>query len=488
MPAGFLPSVRKSSPSPVHDSYKKNPGSPTQLAEPLLMSIEPQNSMTKRVSPLTLSLNTPGNSTTDSTASDGCSTSGISNQSLKTNSMSTLCAIETPTGPYSCLNSSAPLLIPKYTLPADLLPLNKRRVTGGSPSDSLTPPSTLPSILPPIQQGTPPPPGSPTSNGKPLYHETCVSLFDFTKAIYGIIGPTVGASPSGRDVGMTSLTAAERLRNRRTLYKNISPIESTRVSSPNRPIASSPTRPRRLLLALDLDETLVHAFISLRAPLPASDALVEISTLMGSPPRKVVNAMYIKYRPHISEFMSVVAPLFDVVLFTAARPIYADTLMNVMDPRGSVIGAKSRYFRDSCTDVYNKFERSSPMPMSPKGSPKASDANNQDTNDTAVAAAVADEAGCEAVNGLPPLSEPGWVRVKDLAILGRPIEEIILIDNTPTCGMFQPRNLLPISSWFGTDTTDTGLLKVLPVLRKIAETRDVYGCLDEYCASMQPVM
>lgn len=390
---------------------------------------------------------------------------------------------------FSCLDSfNYPVFVPKHTIPAELM--SPKSKLSGSGSDAITDGKGANGAPPPSDKVTPPPQET-NKNSKPLYYDTNLCLTDFIKALYGIRGPTTGR---GRDIGTTTLTTEERLRNRQLLYKNVSPLSpnndssnssSPKImpSSPSMQIPSSP-KSRKLLLALDLDETLVHAFIGLKYPLPGADAHVEITTSVGNPPRRSVNAMYIRYRPHISEFMSVVAPLFDVVLFTAARPIYADTLMNVMDPKGSVIGKNTRYFRDSCTDVYNRYEAGS-LVMSPKG---LSTSIAVDQNEKEVVAAVAAEAGCETANGLPPLAEPGFIRTKDLVKLGRPLEEIILVDNTPTCGLMQPRNLLPISSWFGTDTDDKGLLSIIPVLKKIAATRDVYGCLDEYCASMQPVV
>ena len=382
---------------------------------------------------------------------------------------------------FSCLEScNFPIMSPRYTIPTELMSPTKSRVTGGSVADSITDgkPASANSPLPPLGKVSPSPQPEVKKGTQPLYFETNMCLTDFIKALYGIVGPTSGR---GRDIGTTTLTKEERLRNRQLLYKNVSPLTAADV--PPSSIPSSP-KARKLLLALDLDETLVHAFIGLKTPLPGADAHVEITTTLGNPPRKSVNAMYIRYRPYISEFMSVVAPLFDVVLFTAARPIYADTLMNVMDPKGSVIGKSARYFREACTDVYNKYEAGSSM-MSPKG---LSSSVMTDQSEKEEVAAVAAEAGCDTANGLPPLAEPGFIRTKDLTKLGRPLEEIILIDNTPTCGLFQPRNLLPISSWFGTDMKDDGLLSVLPLLKKIAATRDVYGCLDEYCAAMQPVI
>jgi TFIIF-interacting CTD phosphatase-like protein len=75
----------------------------------------------------------------------------------------------------------------------------------------------------------------------------------------------------------------------------------------------------------------------------------------------------------------------------------------------------------------------------------------------------------------------GGKKVKDLGLLGRPLERIALLDNTPSCFTFQPRNGIPIVSWYG-DETDTALLDMLPLLDKLYRVREVYDVLDEHAA------
>lgn len=38
--------------------------------------------------------------------------------------------------------------------------------------------------------------------------------------------------------------------------------------------------------------------------------------------------------------------------------------------------------------------------------------------------------------------------VKDMARLGRPLTDVIIIDNSPTSFLFQPENALPSISWY----------------------------------------
>lgn len=57
--------------------------------------------------------------------------------------------------------------------------------------------------------------------------------------------------------------------------------------------------------------------------------------------------------------------------------------------------------------------------------------------------------------------------VKDMARLGRPLKDAIIIDNSTTSYMFQPENGLPILSWYE-EKNDTKLLELIPVLKAMS--------------------
>lgn len=57
--------------------------------------------------------------------------------------------------------------------------------------------------------------------------------------------------------------------------------------------------------------------------------------------------------------------------------------------------------------------------------------------------------------------------MKDLSRLGRPLSDVIIIDNSPQSFMFQPENGIPILSWYD-ERSDTKLFDYIPVLKLMA--------------------
>ena len=62
--------------------------------------------------------------------------------------------------------------------------------------------------------------------------------------------------------------------------------------------------------------------------------------------------------------------------------------------------------------------------------------------------------------------------VKDMSLIGRRMEDIIIIDNSPNCYQFQPENGLPIVSWYD-DPGDNELMRYVPALKYLAQVDDV---------------
>uniref|UniRef100_A0A674MFF3 Mitochondrial import inner membrane translocase subunit TIM50 n=1 Tax=Takifugu rubripes TaxID=31033 RepID=A0A674MFF3_TAKRU len=68
--------------------------------------------------------------------------------------------------------------------------------------------------------------------------------------------------------------------------------------------------------------------------------------------------------------------------------------------------------------------------------------------------------------------------VKDLSRLGRDLDKVIIIDNSPVSYIFQPENAVPVVSWFD-DKSDTELLDLIPFFERLSQADDIYPFLTE---------
>merc|ERR1719183_604146 len=166
----------------------------------------------------------------------------------------------------------------------------------------------------------------------------------------------------------------------------------------------------RMTLVLDLDETLVHCRTEAVPDMRHSFCVhFEESQATG----------WIYVRPFAKLFLEIVARLFEVVVFTASSRSYADQVLDVLDPQGTLIS--KRLYRQHCTEV----------------------------------------GGC-IVDG----AKVSGGFVKDIARMGRSLDRVILVDNSPVSLAMCPDNGVLVSSWTSEQANDRELVDLLLLLQQ----------------------
>ncbi|KAA8514993.1 hypothetical protein F0562_018220 [Nyssa sinensis] len=167
-----------------------------------------------------------------------------------------------------------------------------------------------------------------------------------------------------------------------------------------------------ITLVLDLDETLVHSTLE---HCDNADFTFPVFFNMKE------HTVYVKQRPHLQTFLERVAEMFEIVVFTASQSIYAEQLLDILDPDQKLISRRA--YRESCI-----------------------------------------------------LSEGSYT--KDLTVLGVDLAKVVIIDNTPQVFRLQVNNGIPIKSWFD-DPSDSALISLLPFLETLVDADDVRPLIAE---------
>ena len=66
-----------------------------------------------------------------------------------------------------------------------------------------------------------------------------------------------------------------------------------------------------------------------------------------------------------------------------------------------------------------------------------------------------------------------------MSLLGRPMEDSIIIDNSPNSYAFHQENALPILSWYD-DPQDKALYELIPLLENLADVDDIRKYIPQF--------
>ncbi|XP_062117098.1 uncharacterized protein LOC133830976 isoform X1 [Humulus lupulus] len=134
------------------------------------------------------------------------------------------------------------------------------------------------------------------------------------------------------------------------------------------------------------------------------------------------HTVYFKKLPHLKLFLDRVAEMFEVIIFTASQSIYAEHLLDILDPDGNIIFW--HVYRESCIFSAGSY-------------------------------------------------------TKDLTILDIDLAKVAIVDNSPQVFRLQVNNGIPIKSWFD-DPSDCALISLLPFLETLVDADDVIGTTLNY--------
>ena len=199
------------------------------------------------------------------------------------------------------------------------------------------------------------------------------------------------------------------LKNSELLKKLIDNLLLKKNNSPNNnnlslnyvlPKKSNINKNKKTLL-LDLDETLVHSSFK---TLPMNSDINFNIYLQNKPLR--INVLV---RPYVQEFLEKMSKLYELIIFTASVPQYANPLLDILDKKKYII---HRLYRQHCISLYGLF-------------------------------------------------------IKDLRTIGRDLKNTIILDNNPISYLLNQDNGLPIQTWHS-DKNDKELIKLIPLLEYLS--------------------
>ena len=168
----------------------------------------------------------------------------------------------------------------------------------------------------------------------------------------------------------------------------------------------------RKTLIFDLDETLIHCCSD------ASQADIRLPLLL---PSQELTTIGIQVRPYAYDCLCAASDLFEVMVFTASQKVYADTVLDYLDPTHRLI--HHRLYRENCIPAKGMY-------------------------------------------------------IKDLRLLaGRELRDIVIVDNMVVSFINQLDNGIPIPTWTN-DLSDRELLHLISFFPALLEAADVRAVLN----------
>lgn len=126
-------------------------------------------------------------------------------------------------------------------------------------------------------------------------------------------------------------------------------------------------------------------------------------------------------RPGVSFFLQKLAQVYEIVLYTASMNIYANPLVDTLDQDALI---PFRLYREHCFSFQGSY-------------------------------------------------------IKDLSLIGRPMKDVIIVDNSPNAYFFHPENAVPILSWYD-DPDDRCLFELIPLLEALSQVDDVRPVIPKF--------
>lgn len=172
-------------------------------------------------------------------------------------------------------------------------------------------------------------------------------------------------------------------------------------------------------VVLDIDYTLVHA---VREKPPKYEFQIDVSCA------EHIFRYYVSVRPFVKELLDYLRENkeFEVIVFTAAKEEYGREIIRCLDPKGTL----DHHF---LSEIH--------------------------------------------------IRQSGEIKAKDLQRLGRPVESICIVEDTPESYKYQKRSSFPLSRWKYDMDGDMELKDLIGVLEKVKKSGNLIGQLDDFKAS-----